>query len=280
MCAIFGLGFMRGHKVERSDMVRDIIRRMFVENQARGRHAAGLAFVNSATFHVVKKNVDGQRLIELPEYREAEHKYMTFSTATPGQGGIIAKQPPISFVGHCRWKTKGTELDNVNNHPIVRKDVVGVHNGMISNDDRIFDIYSKTFPRNGRVDSEIIFALIEHFSKNLTRPIHESIGKTAETLRGGMACAFVHRLQPYAVWLFRRGNPCDVLIFRDVGMIAWSSCKHYIMNSVRKYENDLGKAEVVELDQNAGMGIDLHRNLVHRFTLNDYHHNTNAMSAI
>lgn len=280
MCAIFGLGFMKGHKVADTSMVRDIVRTLFIENQTRGRHAAGLAFVNSATINVVKKNVCGDRLIELPEYEAAEHKFMTFSTAPPGQKGKIAKEPPISFVGHCRWKTKGTELDNVNNHPIIREDVVGVHNGMISNDDRIFRIYEKTFPRNGRVDSEIIFALIEHFSKDCKWPIHEAIQKTCEALQGGMACAFVHKQQPYIVWLFRRGNPCDVVIFRDVGMVAWSTSKIFIKNSIKGYEERLGKAEIVELDQNNGIGIDLYRNLVHRYELKNYHANNNTLSAI
>jgi len=279
MCAIFGLGFMKGHKVENSEMVRNILRNLFKENQIRGRTAAGLACVTSREIHVVKKDVCGSTLVTLPEYEHMERKYVTFSTAPDQDPKEIAKEPPISYIGHCRLKTKGSELNNVNNHPIVRKEVVGVHNGMIGNDDHLFDIYKKTFPRNGEVDSEIIFALIEHFSRiDASRHIHKAIQKASQTLLGGMACAFAHVRQPHVVWLFRRGGPCDVVIFRDVGMVAWSSLQQYTTRAVRDYTGILGKAEVIELAPNEGIGIDLFRNLVHRFDLYEYSKRNNALS--
>lgn len=278
MCAIFGLGFMKGHMVENSEMVRNIIRNLFIESQARGRTAAGLAAITSAEIHVVKKNLQGDRLIRLPEYEAMERKYMTFGTAPDQDPSEIAKEPPMAFIGHCRLKTKGSELDNVNNHPIVRDDVVGVHNGIINNDDHLFEIYSKTFKRNGRVDSEIIFALIEHFAKRCTRNIHEAIRKTSQALNGSMACAFTHCLQPHVVWLYRRSGPCDVVIFRDIGMVVWSSVETYIMNATRPYKNILGEAEVVELAQDQGVGIDLYRNFIHRFDIHQYSSRNNALS--
>lgn len=281
MCAIFGLGFMRGHKVNSTEMVRAIVRRLFIENQVRGGTAAGLAFINSRVFHVVKKDVRGEKLITLPEYEEAEKKYMVLSDLPEGEiNTVVAKEPPLSFIGHCRLKTKGSELDNVNNHPIVRDEVVGVHNGMIGNDDRIFDIYEKTFDRNGRVDSEIIFALIEHFSKDAEKPIHKAVQKTSKALRGGMACAFAHRRHPHIVWLFRRGGPCAINIYRDVGLVAWSSMRHYIEHSVKGYEDVLGKAEVVGLEEGEGMSIDLHRNYIYRFGMEEYGANGNTLSAV
>jgi glucosamine 6-phosphate synthetase-like amidotransferase/phosphosugar isomerase protein len=283
MCAIFGLGFMKGHKITDTSMVRDIIRKLFIENQARGRTASGLAFVNSETIHVVKTNVYGGKLIDLPEYKEAEQKYMTFSTLPKGDkkgtATVYAKAPPISFIGHCRLKTKGTETNNVNNHPIVCGDVVGVHNGMISNDDRIFEIYTKVIERHGHVDSEVIFALINHFARNYKcslsksgdqHSFYKTIQRTSKSLNGSMACALVHRLQPYILWLYRRSNPCDIVLFRDVGMIAWSSAAMYIRTAIKGYEGALGKGEIVELGPNQGVSIDLFRNFIHRYKLPQY----------
>lgn len=279
MCAIFGLGFMKGHTVEDSEMVRKIIRNMFVEAQASGRTASGLAMVTDREFNVIKKNVPGEELIRLPEYEVAESKYMSFSTASQKDAKRgISKSPPLSFIGHCRLKTKGSELDNHNNHPIVRKDVVGVHNGMISNDDAIFRIYEKTFPRNGYVDSEAIFALVEHFSKG-AKPIHKAIQKMSRALTGGMACAMAHRFQPYIVWLFRRGNPCDVVIYRKVGLVMWATWNRYIETAVRDYREYLGAGEPVVLNQDSGVGIDLYRNIVHRFDMERYRYQDSVASA-
>ena len=270
MCSILGLGFMRGHKAEDSKMIRTIMRHLLIESEGRGTDASGLAFINSKTIHVVKKDIRGSKLISLPEYTQAEHQYMTFSTATPGQGGIIAKEPPIAFIGHCRQQTKGSYLDNNNNHPIVRDKVVGVHNGCISNDDRLFRIYEKTFNRNGLVDSEIIFALIEQFSKAAHKSVAASIQKMSKATAGSFACAMTHGHQPYIVWLFRRSNPCEIVIFRDIGMVIWASSGRYIENATKNYEAVIGNGEIMEFKPNSGMGIDLHRNIIHRFDLESY----------
>lgn len=281
MCAIFGLGFMKGHKVTETEMVRDIVRKLFVENQVRGRTAAGLAFINSANIHVVKHDVAGAMLKDLRAYKEAEQQYMTFQTVPAGDRAIkIAKEPPISFIGHCRLKTKGSELDNVNNHPIIREEVVGVHNGMIGNDDRLFDIYSKAFKRNGRVDSEIIFALIEHFAKSPMNSIHSAIQKAAHAMTGSMACALVHRAYPHMLWIYRRGYPCSIRIFRDVGMIAWASIDHYITAATEDFTTTLGTSEEIKLADRQGISIDLRRNIMYRFSIPEYRGQSNIMSAM
>lgn len=279
MCAIFGLGFMHGHKVEDSKMVRDIMRNLFIKNQVHGRTAAGLALVSGEDIKVVKKNIPGEVLVTLPEYKVAESKYMSFSTATEEDRKLgISKSPPRALIGHCRLQTKGCATINDNNHPIVRENVVGVHNGMIGNDDHIFNIYSKAFNRNGQVDSEIIFALIDHFSKD-DKPIHRAIQKMAMALQGSLACAMTHSMKPWVVWLFRRNGPCDVVVFRDVGMVAWDTNVRHIKEAVESYYNVLGPAEVVEFEPHSGMGIDLHRNIIHRFDMNGYNQSGTALGA-
>src|SRR4026208_135785 len=64
---------------------------------------------------------------------------------------------------HVRDYTKGHPTIEANNHPIRHGAVVGIHNGIIENDDDIFARYG--FPRahpGMTVDSEAIFALAEH----------------------------------------------------------------------------------------------------------------------
>src|SRR5687767_7706250 len=64
---------------------------------------------------------------------------------------------------HVRDYTKGHPTIEANNHPIRHGAVVGIHNGIIANDEEIFARYG--FPREEpsmTVDSEAIFALAEH----------------------------------------------------------------------------------------------------------------------
>jgi len=62
---------------------------------------------------------------------------------------------------HTRWATQGSVEDSVNNHPIENGNIIGIHNGVMYNDDAIFDMVGVD-KRIGEVDSEAIFALLAH----------------------------------------------------------------------------------------------------------------------
>jgi glucosamine 6-phosphate synthetase-like amidotransferase/phosphosugar isomerase protein len=96
---------------------------------------------------------------------------------------------------HVRDYTKGHPTIDANNHPIRHGAVVGVHNGIIFNDDEL--MLAHGFERaepDMTVDSEAIFALAE-----------ESNGLPAslEELRGSMATAWLDERQPGRVFLAR-----------------------------------------------------------------------------
>jgi glucosamine 6-phosphate synthetase-like amidotransferase/phosphosugar isomerase protein len=264
MCAIFGIGFQRGHTICNNEMVRTIVRKLFLESMVRGRTASGLACCSGGEVQVIKKNVPGCDFVNLPEYKKAELAYMTVSPPAGVPETSISKWPPVAMIGHCRLKTKGTELNNVNNHPIVRERVVGVHNGVISNDDMLFTGHEKEFGRNGRVDSEIIFALIEHFSGN-AGAIAPAIQKAASVMTGGYACAMTHVNQPYIVWLFRNHSPCSILHYEDVGLVIWASLEHFITEATKGFT--LGEPKEISFPREEGVAIDLFQNKFYRFPL-------------
>src|ERR1700756_4047536 len=89
---------------------------------------------------------------------------------------------------HVRDYTKGHPSIPANNHPVRHGPVVGIHNGIIVNDDEALARYScaRAEPRM-TVDSEAIFALAAH-SANDPRAL--------ESLRGAMATAWLDERQP------------------------------------------------------------------------------------
>jgi glucosamine 6-phosphate synthetase-like amidotransferase/phosphosugar isomerase protein len=271
MCAIFGLGLMKGHTLKEETILQNIVRTLFIQSKARGSHASGLAVTNAYEIGVIKTNVAATEFINLPEYKDMERTYIN-SVGDP------AHWPTISVLGHCRHQTKGTSLDNTNNHPIVRDKVVGIHNGMIGNDDDIFRVYRATFDRNGLVDSEAIFALMEHFSA-LSGGTVNAIQRLAKSLSGSFACAAVHRDQPHLIWLFRRSNPCVVALFKKVGLVMWASAEAYINEATHTYYSTLGPGEIIEYPVNSCMCIDLHRNMQFKFDLPIYKGASNSLSS-
>jgi glucosamine 6-phosphate synthetase-like amidotransferase/phosphosugar isomerase protein len=247
MCAIFGLGLMKGHKLKNNELFKTILSRLFIKSQARGTHASGIAISNYNGIEVFKRDQPASLFIKDKRYEDLIDRLIDFDKY----------YLPMSILGHCRFKTKGTYRENVNNHPIVRKDVVGVHNGCIGNDDILFDKFSGMFERNGRVDSEIIFALIEYvYNYKKSERMCAAINYSCEILNGSFACAVVHRAHPYAFWLFRRRNPCDVVVFEDVGLIVWASDVDYIKDAVSSCD-ELGPMERIEMDINSGLGFNL-----------------------
>jgi len=121
-----------------------------------------------------------------------------YAHRSPGTGVSIHKQRSgasdlldvVSLPGattqalvHVRDYTKGAPAILANNHPIRHGSVVGIHNGIIENDDAIFARYGldRAEPEM-TVDSEAIFALMEATGND-----HRAL----EELGGAMAAAWV-----------------------------------------------------------------------------------------
>ena len=101
---------------------------------------------------------------------------------------------------HVRDYTKGHPSLEANNHPIRHGSVVGIHNGIIRNDEEIFAEYGFERAAPGMtVDSEAIFALMER---------EQSSPKALDKLYGSMATAWMDEREPDVVYLARgMGRP-------------------------------------------------------------------------
>jgi glucosamine 6-phosphate synthetase-like amidotransferase/phosphosugar isomerase protein len=101
---------------------------------------------------------------------------------------------------HVRDYTKGHPEVEANNHPIRHGAVVGVHNGVIENDDALLAGHRiERHEPSMTVDSEVIFALMDR-SRNDSRALSE--------LRGTMAAAWLDEREPETLFLARgRARP-------------------------------------------------------------------------
>jgi len=113
----------------------------------------------------------------------------------------IAVPPDASeLLVHVRDYTKGHPSIAANNHPVLHGPIVGIHNGIILNDDDLLAHHGCARTEPGMtVDSEAIFAVAAH-SRNNARAL--------ESLEGAMAAAWIDRRQPDVVHLARStGRP-------------------------------------------------------------------------
>jgi glucosamine 6-phosphate synthetase-like amidotransferase/phosphosugar isomerase protein len=130
---------------------------------------------------------------------------------------LAVPQDSSEVLVHVRDYTKGHPTVDANNHPVRHGDVVGIHNGIIVNDEEIFATHS--FERDQpemSVDSEAIFALAEAFGARAA---------TLETLRGSMAAAWLHAREPGVLYL-ARGVGRPLWIGTSAEGVFFASTKH------------------------------------------------------
>jgi glucosamine 6-phosphate synthetase-like amidotransferase/phosphosugar isomerase protein len=135
---------------------------------------------------------------------------------------------------HVRDYTKGHPRIEANNHPIRHGAVVGVHNGIIVNDDELMERhgFERAEPEM-TVDSEAIFALAE---------AHDARPQAFEQLRGSMATAWLDERRPGMLFLARGvGRPLWIGTGRDELLFASTKAalevaERYLRLKLRKQE--------------------------------------------
>jgi len=96
---------------------------------------------------------------------------------------------------HVRDFTKGHPSLSANNHPIRHGSVVGIHNGIVENDDALLAHYGIERAEPGMtVDSEAIFALME---------LREHDPRALSELRGAMAAGWLDERDDSTLYLAR-----------------------------------------------------------------------------
>jgi glucosamine 6-phosphate synthetase-like amidotransferase/phosphosugar isomerase protein len=188
MCGIAGYSLSASSRVERTLAAQALLAGI----AERGADAVGYAYV-------------------APGGRIAIHKQRSGASALLEQ--VVLPASATEVLVHVRDYTKGHPRIEANNHPIRHGAVVGVHNGIILNDDDL--MASHGFERaepQMTVDSEAIFALAESSGGR---------AEALEELRGSMATAWLDERRPGTVFLARGvGRPLWVGTGREETFFA------------------------------------------------------------
>jgi glutamine phosphoribosylpyrophosphate amidotransferase len=165
--------------------------------------------------------------------------------------------------------TKGSPILNTNNHPIIAGRVIGVHNGIINNDDALFSKYANRIERAGQVDSEIIFRLIDyHIFTGKT--IVESVKLTSRDLIGSYAVAFIHTDWPRYLTIFSNAmtySNAVLYVFKNTRSMVFASSK-YILNEALSGLSWLPVSHSIPIEISmAGIRIDLDSGKIFGFDL-------------
>jgi glucosamine 6-phosphate synthetase-like amidotransferase/phosphosugar isomerase protein len=207
MCGLVGVLLKpRARSPESWGEILDVTTRNLLGNEERGRDASGIVVIHAdGRYDLFKQPVDAASLTKMDGYRKVLDS---------------VGEDVTCILGHTRYPTKGSRWRNVNNHPIVTGNVIGIHNGMIRNDDMLF--HALDLPRRGEVDSEVIFQLQETIDPRQPLPGYcSTLRERANWLDGLFATLSVDLRNPTQLVALKHRRPlclhyedsCEALFF-------------------------------------------------------------------
>lgn len=207
MCGQLGILFgNKDRSQEEIDHLTDLFTDLLVISEARGRHASGLAWLKtSGDGKVFKLPVPASTLVEESEYRNMLAAVDTNTTI---------------LMGHTRWKTRGDERNNANNHPQVSDLCIGTHNGTVTNASYLFRHFD--IPRHAEVDSEVIFRIADTAVSR--GQIDTSIlSKRLSLCRGQMSAVISTWHDPETVIFVKGDRPLEFRYHRKRQVLLYAS---------------------------------------------------------
>src|SRR6478736_8181802 len=208
MCGIAGYSLRPRSSVDRTLAAQALLAAI----AERGADAVGYAYrSNDAPYAtVVKQRTPASQLLE--------------RVSVPAEA--------TQLLVHVRDYTKGHPSIAANNHPVRHGPVVGIHNGIITNDDELLESYdcARAEPQM-TVDSEAIFAVAAHSMSDAC---------ALEELEGAMAAAWFDEREPAVLHVARgTGRPLWVGeghegVFFASTKLALEVLEHYCETSLHK----------------------------------------------
>jgi glucosamine 6-phosphate synthetase-like amidotransferase/phosphosugar isomerase protein len=142
MCGIFGFLTRSGDRA----VCMNTLRKIAIKTQERGRHAFGLAWIDqSGNLNSFKR--PGAVTDDISDIDRCEHA--------------------LAVIGHCRYATHGDPETNENNHPHKCRNGLFVHNGVVSNYEKLCENYE--LEMKTECDTEVIGLLIDQKGNLATR---------------------------------------------------------------------------------------------------------------
>ena len=197
--------------------------------QDRGKDATGISTVfDNGDYIGLKMGISSEEFVT---------RFGGESTDYEGYTKLWREKNAKITIGHCRKPSTASLAatdDNTNNHPIKVGNIVGVHNGTLSNHEVIFD--NLKCKRDGKVDSEAIFRLLHSLTNGGSEPFSpEVIKETCKRLAGSYACLAFNADNPFQMAAFRDARPLEIAVVRPLKLVIVSSDKTYIKKALIRY---------------------------------------------
>jgi predicted glutamine amidotransferase len=190
---------------------------LLVGNEHRGNDAAGLAIhQRDGSIDILKKDCPAWQLVTTDDYSKFIRERLHADSE--------------AVLCHARGASQGNPRDNNNNHPMWAGHGAVIHNGVIRNDDMLFD--SLKLERKAKTDSDILRAIVDKWG--ITEEAIRRMGKAS----GSGAIAAIHPDFHGKILLVRSGNPLQLASNQD--FLYFASEKNTLHKACRPYIQRMG----------------------------------------
>lgn len=243
MCGIFGV-IAKNEAKYTSEFLKKSLKTLARLSETRGKDSSGLCVLDSDnnTFHIYKGAITTTKLFNKKEVIGSVQKIFSQSNTTK-----------LAF-GHARLVTNGTQLNTNNNQPIIKDDVIGVHNGIITNVDNLWST-NKDILRENEIDTEVLLSLIRKELKE-KKIIENSVKESILKIEGTASIALSFKDFNKFVLATNNGS---LYILRSNDIVYFASEKAMLNNFIKEcnLNKKIGKLELFQLSANSLFSIDL-----------------------
>ena len=240
MCGIYG--YINTKKDVDKKNLRSTIKNLFDLSESRGKEAAGIAISTENKISIYKDSVSASEMQKSKEYKLFLDETMNFKES-------------VAILGHARLVTNGFQAINANNQPVCKHNMIIIHNGIIVNDNELWEKYS-SMHRNANVDTEVIPSLINYFLESGSSLV-DSLVKTFHEIKGEVSIGMLFSNSNIMVLYSNTGSLFTV---QDEAAFAFLSEKAMLENVFfdQKYHLlDIQKQQIQQVKPNEMWIIDL-----------------------
>jgi glucosamine--fructose-6-phosphate aminotransferase (isomerizing) len=247
MCGI--IGYVAGKKPVDVNIVNQLLK----FSETRGKEASGIAVITkNADNYIYKQPVSASVLIKHELFRD-----------------IFDKNEIVAVIGHARLQTNGASELNDNNQPVLADNIIGVHNGIITNCEEIKSKYN--IKTETELDSYVLFKLFkELLNKN---NIEKSVDLLFNEIQGSASCLL---FVPDSNQLVGFTNTGSLYYTVDdlSGMVLFAS-ESIILEKIIANENLNLKIVQVDLKKAVSFSIDSNKNINKNILLKNNQYSVN-----
>jgi hypothetical protein len=228
MCGIFGF-FVHKDAGYEPAFIKKSLKILSQLSESRGKDSSGLVFRNETEreLQVFKGAVPLHYLLKRPEVTHKMDQILGLSRHNSSSAGQLNT---FAVMGHSRLVTNGSQLNDVNNQPVVKDGVIGIHNGIIVNEDELWSRYPELH-RSYEIDTEVMLALIRKYIRD-DYDVATAVSKTVNEIFGTVATAlFFEDLNLFAM---ATNNGSLYVLYNDKGLFAFASEDYFLKKLAQK----------------------------------------------